>query len=72
MISAYSSEVKCKMKDKFLWCLHCETVFINKNNINCPYCNAGILDIWTYKDLRRYRPEYPKNPKQGDFLPLYP
>lgn len=58
----------------FLWCLHCERVWLRKNRQTwCPGegCDGGGLDWWPWKKLVRLH-GYPEVPVPGTRYALYP
>ena len=69
------------IKDKWMWCLHCERVYKKEefrlvdDMIMCPYmdCDGDIpFDSWEWEEICKYNPGYPKVPLVGVIYPLYP
>jgi hypothetical protein len=78
-----SSELKRKRKmkgkqyQKFVWCLHCERAFPEKdsrNKMRCAYfgCDGHWGDIWEWETVRSVNPDYPVIPEKGKVYLLYP
>jgi hypothetical protein len=64
----------------WLWCLHCERCYRagEYREIDglqyCPYpdCDGTtVMDGWTWGNIIRHHPEYPKEPEREKVYPLY-
>lgn len=68
------------MEKNYLWCLHCEKVYIlpeekTEEEFECPYCGAWSLgDSQPWGAIKALHPddeEYPEIPEIGKEYPMY-
>jgi hypothetical protein len=68
------------MEKNYLWCLHCECVYVlpegtDREEFECPFCGAwsfGDSKSWgAIRSLHQNDENYPEIPEVGKCYPMY-
>jgi NADPH-dependent 7-cyano-7-deazaguanine reductase QueF-like protein len=75
LIRKEEGTIRAQSRVKYFWCLHCERAWsrdqfgLYDDNCPDPECDGWGYgkDIWTWYNIRRCNPEFPKVPVIGKY-----